>query len=92
MLDIFDIMTTIHSEGGIGMGKVVEKIKVINVFESERAIEIEAVVDTGATMLVLPQNVIDKLHLKDERSKSKICEQQNGNQINLWHCNFGNVW
>ncbi|MDL1957243.1 MAG: hypothetical protein LWW95_09415 [Candidatus Desulfofervidus auxilii] len=46
MLDILDIMTTIHSERGIGMGKVVEKIKVINVFKSERAIKIEAV-DTG---------------------------------------------
>jgi len=40
------------------MGKVVEKIKVINVFEPERVIEIEAVIDTGPTMLVLPQNVI----------------------------------
>ena len=49
------------------MGKVVEKIKVINVFEPERAIEIEAVIDTGATMLVLPQNVIDELRLKKMR-------------------------
>ena len=37
------------------MGKVIEKIKVINVFEPEREIELEAVIDTGATMLVLPQ-------------------------------------
>jgi len=46
------------------MGKVVEKIKLINTFEPEKEIEIEAVVDTGATMLVLPQNVIDKLNLR----------------------------
>ena len=49
------------------MGKVIEKIKVINVFEPEREIELEAVVDTGATMLVLPQNVIDKLNLRKMR-------------------------
>ena len=49
------------------MGKVVEKIKVINVFEPEREIELEAVIDTGATMLVLPQNVIDKLNLRKMR-------------------------
>ena len=45
------------------MGKVIEKIKVINVFEPEKEIELEAVIDTGAKMLVLPQNVIDKLNL-----------------------------
>jgi len=49
------------------MGKVIEKIKVINVFEPEREIELEAVVDTGATMLVLPQDVIDKLNLRKMR-------------------------
>jgi len=49
------------------MGKVVEKIKVINVFEPEREIELEAVIDTGATMLVLPQDVIDKLNLRKMR-------------------------
>ena len=49
------------------MGKVVEKIKVINVFEPEREIELEAVIDTGATMLVLPQNVINKLNLRKMR-------------------------
>ena len=37
----------------------VEKIKVINVFKPERAIEIEAVIDTGATMLVFPQQKED---------------------------------
>ena len=47
------------------MGKVIEKIKVI--IEPEREIELEAVIDTGATMLVLPQNVIDKLNLRKMR-------------------------
>ena len=49
------------------MGKVVEKIKLINVFEPEKEIELEAIIDTGATMLVLPQNVIDKLNLRKMR-------------------------
>ena len=34
---------------------------------SLREIELEAVIDTGATMLVLPQNVIDKLNLRKMR-------------------------
>ena len=46
---------------------MIEKIKVINVFEPGREIELEAVIDTGATMLVLPQNVIDKLNLRKMR-------------------------
>lgn len=49
------------------MGKAVEKIKVTNVFEPEKEIELEAVIDTGAMMLVLPQNVIDKLNLRKMR-------------------------
>ena len=46
------------------MGKVVEKIKIVNVFEPEKKVEVEAVIDTGATMLVLPQDIINKLNLK----------------------------
>ncbi|HIE50408.1 MAG TPA: hypothetical protein EYP85_01500, partial [Armatimonadetes bacterium] len=32
-----------------------------------KAVEVEAVVDTGATMLVLPQNLVDELGLKKIR-------------------------
>lgn len=46
---------------------MVEKIKVINVFEPERTIDIEAIIGTGATMLVLPQNLIDELNLRKMR-------------------------
>ncbi|MCW3138622.1 MAG: hypothetical protein N2V76_09485 [Methanophagales archaeon] len=46
---------------------MIENIKVINIFEPEKEIELEAVIDTGATMLVLPQNVIDKLNLRKMR-------------------------
>ncbi len=49
------------------MGKVVEKIKIINVFEPEKKVEVEGVIDTGATMLVLPQNIINKLNLRKMR-------------------------
>ena len=43
------------------MGKVIEKVKLTNLFEPAKWTEVEAVVDTGATMLVLPQPVVDKL-------------------------------
>jgi len=49
------------------MGKVVEKIKIVNVFEPEKKVEVEAVIDTGATMLVLPQDIINKLNLRKMR-------------------------
>ena len=49
------------------MGKVVERIKIINVFEPEKKVEVEAVIDTGATMLVLPQDIINKLNLRKMR-------------------------
>jgi clan AA aspartic protease len=51
-------------EGGINMGKVIEKVKLTNLFEPTKSVEIEAVVDTGATMLVLPQPVVEELGLK----------------------------
>ncbi|HEX59571.1 MAG TPA: hypothetical protein ENF26_05440 [Methanomicrobia archaeon] len=38
------------------MGKAVEKIKVTNVFEPEKEIELEAVIDTGAMMLRYANN------------------------------------
>jgi predicted aspartyl protease len=40
------------------MGKVIEKIRLTSLFEPARSIEVEAVIDTGATMLVLPQDII----------------------------------
>ena len=49
------------------MGKVVEKIKLTNVFDDGRTMEIDAVVDTGATMLVLPAQVIEELALRKFR-------------------------
>ena len=49
------------------MGKVIEKVRITNLLEQTKSIEIEAVIDTGATMLVLPQNIVDELQLKKIR-------------------------
>ena len=46
------------------MGKVVEKVKLTNLFEPKKSVEVDAVIDTGATMLVLPQDVIEELGLR----------------------------
>lgn len=49
------------------MGKVVQRIKVTNVFDTTRSKELDAVIDTGATMLVLPRDVIEELGLRKVR-------------------------
>jgi clan AA aspartic protease len=49
------------------MGKVIEKIKITNLLDSTKSVEVEAVIDTGATMFVLPQNLVDELGLKKIR-------------------------
>jgi len=49
------------------MGKVLERIKITNLLDPTRSIEIDAVIDTGATMVVLPQNIVDELKLKKIR-------------------------
>lgn len=49
------------------MGKKIEKVKITNLFEPTKSVDVEAAIDTGATMLVLPQNVIDKLDLRKMR-------------------------
>ena len=40
------------------MGKVVERVKVTNFKDTSKSIEIEAVIDTDATMSVLPMDLI----------------------------------
>jgi clan AA aspartic protease len=49
------------------MGKVIEKVKITSLFDSTRSVEIDAVIDTGATMVVLPQNIVDELRLRKIR-------------------------
>lgn len=50
-----------------GMGKVIEKIRLTSLFDKTKSIEVEAAIDTGATMFVLPQNLVDELGLKKIR-------------------------
>jgi len=49
------------------MGKVIEKIKLTNLFEPKKSVEVDAVIDTGATMVVLPKDIVDTLRLKNVR-------------------------
>ena len=46
------------------MSRVVEKVKVTNFKDPSKSIEIEAVIDAGATMSVLPMDLIQKLGLE----------------------------
>jgi len=49
------------------MGKVIEKIKLTSLFDPAKSVEVDAVVDTGATVMVLPQNIVDELSLRKIR-------------------------
>ena len=42
-------------------------MKLTSLFDATKTREVEAVIDTGATMLVLPQNVVDELGLRKIR-------------------------
>jgi predicted aspartyl protease len=46
------------------MGKAIEKVKFTNLFDPMKTKEVEAVIDTGVTMLVLPRDVVKELDLK----------------------------
>lgn len=46
------------------MGKIIEKVKLTSLFDPKKSIEIEAVIDTGATMVVLPKSLVRALDLK----------------------------
>lgn len=53
--------------GGVSIEKVIEKVRFTSLFDQTKSIEIEAVIDAGATMVVLPQNIVDNLGLKKIR-------------------------
>jgi clan AA aspartic protease len=46
------------------MGKVIEKVRLTSLFDPKKSVEIEAVIDTGATMVVLPKNLVRELGLE----------------------------
>jgi clan AA aspartic protease len=64
MLDILNNGIYLRYEGGTEMGKVIEKVKLTSLFDPKKSVEIEAVIDTGATMVVLPENLVKDLGLK----------------------------
>lgn len=49
------------------MGKVIEKVKISNVFQPEKMVEVEALIDAGATMVVLPEDIVEELGLRRVR-------------------------
>lgn len=66
------------------MGKVMEKIKLTNSYDEDkvlagywqadqvRSVEIDALVDTGATMLILPADVVLRLGLKEQGRRKVV--------------------
>jgi predicted aspartyl protease len=46
------------------MGKVIEEVKLTSLFDPKKLVEVEAVIDTGATMVVLPKNLVNELGLE----------------------------
>jgi len=45
------------------MGKVIERVRLSNVIDPTRSEEVDAVIDTGATLVVMPRDVVDRLGL-----------------------------
>jgi len=59
--------------GSQAVGKVIERIKLTNAFDPSRTEEVSAVIDTGATMLVLPQDLVGRLGLRKIRDARVRC-------------------
>lgn len=49
------------------MGKVTERIKLTSLFDKAKSAEVEAIIDTEATLLVLPQEIVEELGLTKVR-------------------------
>ena len=49
------------------MGKVIEKVKITNSLEPALWVEFEALIDTGATMVAIPIDLVEQLGLKKNR-------------------------
>ncbi len=59
------------------MGKVIEKVKITSLFDTTKTMNVEAVIDTEATMFVLPKNLVDELALRKIRdAKVKYANNQ----------------
>jgi len=46
------------------MGKIIEKVKITSLSDPKKSVEIEAIVDTGATMVALPKSLVQELGLE----------------------------
>src|ERR1043165_4037400 len=76
-----------------GMGKVMEKIKLTNSYDEDRvqtgdlepahvrSLEIEALVDTGATILILPADVVQRLGLREQGRRKVVYANGREDQI-----------
>ncbi|MCD6081947.1 retroviral-like aspartic protease family protein [candidate division WOR-3 bacterium] len=49
------------------MGKIIERVKLTSLFNPNKSVEVEAVVDTDATMVVLPKDIVEALELRKVR-------------------------
>ena len=49
------------------MGKVTERIRLTSLLDKAKSTEVEAIIDTGATLLVLPQEIVEELRLTKVR-------------------------
>lgn len=49
------------------MGKIIERVKLTSLFNPNKSVEVDAVVDTGATMVVLPKDIVEALELRKVR-------------------------
>ena len=48
------------------MGNVIERVKVINVFEPSKTIEVEIPINAGTTIVVLPQDIVREVKVSLE--------------------------
>ncbi len=59
------------------LGKIVEKVKLTSLPSRDKSVEVEADINTGATMMVLPINLVRKLSLeKIEDVKVKYADSR----------------
>ena len=61
------------------MGKAIEMAKITNLLDPTKSVEVEAVIDTGATMLVLPKDIVEELGLeKIEEARVRYADNHVG--------------
>jgi clan AA aspartic protease len=46
------------------MGKIIEKVKLVSLSDPKKSVEVEAIIDAGATMMALPKSLVQELGLE----------------------------